>query len=157
MTMTEESREVREARAPVWEAEVPWVVAYLREDIQDLRNEVRETRRLTVESYEKLDAKIDELHQDMDVKINGLRQDMDAKIDGLRQDMDAKINGLRQDMDVKINGLRQDMDANTNGLRQDMDANIDGLRQDMDMRFRWTLTTMVAVGALIVAALKLLP
>jgi hypothetical protein len=102
MTMTEESREVREARAPVWEAEVPWVVAYLREDIQDLRNEVRETRRLTVESYGKLDAKIDE-------------------------------------------------------LRQDVDAKIDGLRQDIDTRFRWTLTTMVAVGALIVAALKLLP
>ena len=28
--MPEESREVRETR-PVWEAEVPWVVAYLRE------------------------------------------------------------------------------------------------------------------------------
>jgi hypothetical protein len=45
MTMAEESREVREARTPVWEAEVPWVVSYLREDIQDLRNEVREVRR----------------------------------------------------------------------------------------------------------------
>ena len=32
-----------------------------------------------------------------------------------------------------------------------------GVRQDMDTRFRWTLTTMVAVEALIVAALKLLP
>jgi len=66
-------------------------VAYLREDIQDLRNEVRETRRLTIESYEKLDAKIEGLHQDMSVQ------------------------------------------------------------------FRWVLGTMVAVGALIVATLKLLP
>ena len=83
-----------EAKTPVLEldrAEIPWVVAYLREDIQDLRNEVRETRRLTIESYEKLDAKIE------------------------------------------------------------------GLRQDMDVRFRWTLATMVAVGAVIVAALKFLP
>jgi len=31
----------REVRAPIEEAEVPWVVAYLREDIQDLRNEAR--------------------------------------------------------------------------------------------------------------------
>jgi|GEM_PF-3359138 len=94
-----------EAKTPVLEldrAEIPWVVAYLREDIQDLRNEVRETRRLTIESYEKLDAKIE-------------------------------------------------------GLRQDMDAKIEGLRQDMDVRFRWTLATMVAVGAVIVAALKFLP
>ncbi|HID10195.1 MAG TPA: hypothetical protein EYP17_02695 [Candidatus Latescibacteria bacterium] len=35
-------------------AEIPWVVAYLKEDIQDLRNEVREVRR----SVERLDAKI---------------------------------------------------------------------------------------------------
>jgi hypothetical protein len=85
---------VEEARAPVSElerAEIPWVVAYLREDIQDLRNEVRENRRLTIESYEKLDAKID------------------------------------------------------------------GLRRDVSVQFRWVLGTMVAVGALIVATLKLWP
>ena len=37
-----------EAKAPVSEAEraeIPWVVAYLREDIQDLRNEIRGVRR----------------------------------------------------------------------------------------------------------------
>ena len=73
--MTEETREVREARA-VWEAEVPWVVSYLREDIQDLRNEVRENRR----------------------SIERLRQDMDAKIEGL----DAKIDKLRRDMGVQL-------------------------------------------------------
>jgi uncharacterized membrane protein (DUF106 family) len=96
---------VEEVKTPVLEldrAEVPWVVAYLREDIQDLRNEVRETRRLTIESYEKLDAKIE-------------------------------------------------------GLRQDMDAKIEGLHREMSVQFRWMLTTMVAVGAVIVAALKFLP
>ena len=102
-----------EVKAPIKEAEVPWAISYLREDIQDLRNEVRETRRLTLESYEKLDAKIEA----------GLAR-LDAKIEELRRDMDAKIEELRRDMDV---------------------------------RFRWTLATMVAVGALILAALKLLP
>ena len=62
-----------EVRAPIKEAEIPWVVAYLREDIQDLRNEVRETRRLTLQSYEKLDAKIDagteELRRGMAVQL----------------------------------------------------------------------------------------
>ena len=58
-----------EVRAPIKEAEVPWVVAYLREDIQDLRNEVREVRRLTIESYEKLDAKLDELRREMAVQL----------------------------------------------------------------------------------------
>jgi len=118
--MAEESREVREARAPVWEAEVPWVVSYLREDIQDLRNEVREVRR----SVQRLDEKIDSSLERLDAKI-------DARTDGL----DAKI------------------DARTDGL----DAKIEGLRREMNVQFRWMLGTMVAVGALIVAALKLLP
>jgi len=87
-----------EVNAPITEAEIPWVVAYLREDIQDLRNEVRENRR---------------------------------SIERLRQDMEAKIEGL--------------------------DAKIEGLHRDMSVQFRWMVGTMVAVGGLIVAALKLLP
>jgi hypothetical protein len=63
---------------------------------------------------------------------------MEAKIEGL----DAKIDRLRQDMDAKIFGL---------------DAKIEGLNREMSVQFRWVAGTMVAVGALIVAALKLLP
>lgn len=44
-----------EVRAPITKAEIPCMVAYLSEDIQELRNEVREVRRFTIESYEKLD------------------------------------------------------------------------------------------------------
>ena len=101
-----------EVKAPVSEverAEIPWVVAYLREDIQDLRNEVREVRR----SAQRLDEKID------------------ARSDGL----DAKIEGLRQEMDAKI----------------------EELRREMGVQFRWMMATTVAVGGLVVAALKLLP
>jgi len=120
----------QETRAPVRElerAEVPWVVAYLREDLQDLRNDVR-----------RLDTKIDNLRQDVDARIDGLRQDMDARIDGLRQDMEARF-GIMND---RIDGLSND---------------IEELRREMGSYVRWMITTMVAVGALIVAAIKLLP
>jgi chromosome segregation ATPase len=110
-----------EVKAPELEkAEIPWVVAYLREDIQDLRNEVREVRR----SLQRLDEKLD----------GGLTR-LDARIDARTDGLDAKI------------------DARTDGL----DAKIEGLRREMNVQFRWLLGTMVAVGALIVAALKLLP
>jgi len=121
MTMVEE---VKEVRAPVWEAEVPWVVSYLREDIQDLRNEVREARRLTIESYERLGARIDARTDGLNAKIDEGLERLDAKIDEGFERLDAKIESLRRDMNVQ---------------------------------FRWTLGTMVAVGALIVAALKFLP
>ena len=69
-----------EVRAPIKEAEIPWVVAYLREDIQDLRNEVRETRRLTLQSYEKLDAKIDARTEELRQEIGELRQEMAVQL-----------------------------------------------------------------------------
>ncbi|MGA9349872.1 MAG: hypothetical protein WBW48_13860 [Anaerolineae bacterium] len=86
-----------EVRAPVSElerAEIPWVVAYLREDIQDLRNEVREVRR----GVQRLDEKIDDGLARLDARIDG----MDAKIEGLRQDMDVKIEELRREMAVQL-------------------------------------------------------
>ena len=69
-----------EVRAPIKEAEIPWVVAYLREDIQDLRNEVRETRRLTLQSYEKLDAKIDARTEVLRQEIGELRREMAVQL-----------------------------------------------------------------------------
>jgi len=123
-----------ETRAPAREletAEVPWVVAYLREDLQDLRNDVRENSKAIRDSYERLDVKIDSLRNDVDTKIDSLRNDMYTKIDSLRNDMDAKIDSLRND--------------------------IAELRREMGTYVRWTITTMVAVGALVVAAIKLLP
>lgn len=74
------------------------MVAYLQEDIQDLRNEVRENRQ-----------------------------------------------GIQR-LDTKIN-------ARTDELRQE----IGELRREMNVQFRWMVATMVAVGGLIVATLKLLP
>ena len=79
-----------EARAPIKEAEIPWVVAYLREDIQDLRNEVRETRRLTLQSYEKLDAKIDARTEELRQEIGELRQE----IGELRREMAVQLRWI---------------------------------------------------------------
>ena len=96
--MAEEVREVREVRSPVWEAEVPWVVAYLREDIQDLRSEVREVRR----SVQRLDEKLDDGLERLGARIDGLRQDMGEKIDSGLERLDAKIDGLNRKMDVQL-------------------------------------------------------
>jgi chromosome segregation ATPase len=88
---------VEEVRAPVSElerAEIPWVVAYLREDIQDLRNEVRENRR----SIERLRQEIDTKIVGLDTKIVGL----DAKIDANTKLLRQEVSELRQEMGVQL-------------------------------------------------------
>ena len=88
--MAEEVREVREVRAPVWEAETPWMVAYLREDIQDLRNEVREVRRSIQRLDEKLNSGLTRLNDKID---SGLAR-LDAKIDKLRREMGVQLRWI---------------------------------------------------------------
>ena len=151
--MAEEVREVREARAPVWEAETPWMVAYLREDIQDLRNEVREVRRSVQRLDEKLDSGLERLGEKI---VDGLERLGEKIVDGLERldaKTDARTDELRQGMDAKIEGLDAKIDGRAHELRQE----IGELRRTMNVQFRWLLTAMVAVGALIVAILKLLP
>jgi len=68
-----------EVKAPVSEverAEIPWVVAYLREDIQDVRGEIREVRR----SIQRLDTKVDELRKEIDGRFDELRKEMDGQL-----------------------------------------------------------------------------
>ena len=91
--------------------------------------------------------------QKLDSGLERLDAKIDARIDGLDAKIDARINGLDAKIDARINGLDAKIDARTDGL----DARIEGLRREMNVQFRWMLGTMVAVGALIVAALKLLP
>ena len=81
---------VEEVRAPVWEAEVPWVVAYLREDIQDLRSEVREVRRSIQRLDEKLDGGLTRLNEKID---SGLAR-LDAKIDKLHREMGVQLRWI---------------------------------------------------------------
>jgi len=66
---------------------VPWVVSYSREDIQDVRSEVREVRR----SVQRLDEKLS----------SGLER-LDEKIDSGLARLDARIKGLNRKMDVQL-------------------------------------------------------
>ena len=54
-------------------AEIPWAVAYLRDDVQDVRGEIREVRR----SIQRLNTKVGELRKGMDGRFEGLRKDAD--------------------------------------------------------------------------------
>jgi len=75
--------EVKGPAPELEKAEIPWVVAYLREDIQDLRNEVREVRRSVQRLDESVDARIGELRQEMGElrqEIGELRREMAVQL-----------------------------------------------------------------------------
>jgi hypothetical protein len=103
-----------------------WGIAYLREDMQDMKRDMRE-----------------------------LRQEMRQEISGLRQEMHQGIGDLRQEMRQEIGGLRQEMRQEIGSLHGRIDGVNTSLSQRIDSRFAWVITTMVALAAIIIAAIKI--
>ena len=88
---------VEEVKAPAPElerAEIPWVVAYLREDIQDLRNEVREVRRSVQRLDERLDGGLARLDAKIDARSDGLDEKLDGGLARLDRGSDAEVSCL---------------------------------------------------------------
>ena len=149
--MAEEAREVREAR-PVWETEVPWVVAYLREDIQDLKGDIREMRR----SIERLDAKLSARIEELDTKIGKLDakfstkiEELDAKFSTKIEELDAKFTTKIEELDAKLTTKIGELDAKfttkIDGLDAKFDAKIDKLHRDMGIQLRWIIGIVIGV------------
>lgn len=63
------AEEAKVAVPELEKAEIPWVVAYLREDIQDLRSEIRELRREMDRRFELVDERLDTLHREMRIQL----------------------------------------------------------------------------------------
>lgn len=78
--------------------QLPWGISYLREDIQDLRQEMRDNT----------------------------------------QEVRQEVQGVRQEMRQEIQDLRQEIGA---------------VHRHIDSRFAWTITTVIALGGLMVTLL----
>ena len=99
--MTESSSQTPRPQPP---EELHWGISYLREDIQDLRQEMR---------------------------------------------------GNTQEMREEVRLLYSRMDALNTSLGTRIDDRYELLLKRIDSRFAWTLTTVIAVAGVIVAAIKL--
>ena len=71
--------------------EFHWGISYLREDIQDLRQELRG-----------LDAKLEARTAALDAKIDGLDLRLNAKIEGLDTRLSTRIDQVYTRLDAKI-------------------------------------------------------
>ena len=99
---------------------------------------------------EELRANKDELQ----VSIEGVRTEMQSSVEGLRTEMQSSIEGLRTEMHVSIEGLRTEMQVSIEKLRAEMRAEI----RAAELRItRWTIGSIFAASAIIIAAMKLLP
>ena len=122
-------------------------VARIESDVESLKKAV-----------DKLDAKVDRV----DAKVDRLDAKFDEKFEKVDQKfekLDGKINGKFETLDGKINGLDKRMvvmETEFGGLKENQarfGVDLRDLRSSLDTKFLWILTTMIAFGTALLAAM----
>ncbi|MEW6755225.1 MAG: hypothetical protein AB1505_30230 [Candidatus Latescibacterota bacterium] len=141
---------------PALPADLPWGIQYLRLDIQDLRLDLRhevsglraETRERRAQTGAALAGLRGEV-KDLRGELNDLRSETATRFDGLRAEtnMGAAFEAVR----AEIKDLRADTAARFESAHSDVAEQA----RRFESRFTWTITTVVAVGGIIIAAIKL--
>ena len=117
--------ETSESQATTSDDNTHWGIAYLREDLQDMRLQMRE------------DSK--ELRLQM-VETNN-------RIDQFNQSLGQRIDETNNRIDEFNQSLGQRIDETNN--------RIDETNKILESRFIWIITTMVAITGILIAVIKL--
>jgi hypothetical protein len=106
-----------------------WAVSYLREDLQDIRNELRG-----------LHARVD----DARTEIRGVSERLDIAVTAIRDELISRIDDANAATGDEFRSIHKRIDdtSTTTNAR-------------FDSYFRWTMTAMVGMTGLLAALMKL--
>ena len=110
-----------------------WGISYLREDIQDLRLDIRGVHGRIDESNRSLGERIDETNRSLGDRIDETNRSLVERIDETNRSLGERIDDTNRSMNERF----------------------DETNRRMDSRFTWLMTTMIALAGIIVAAIKI--
>lgn len=117
-------------------AELHWGVAYLREDLQDLRNEFRG-----------LHSRMDGHNTSVNTRIDGMDRSLTERIDEVNRSLGERIDEVNRSLGERIDQVNRSLGERIEQVNR-------SLGERIDSRFTWTVTTMVALAGIIVAVLR---
>ena len=128
--------------------ELHWGISYLREDIQDLRQEIRGTHN-----------RIDEMGVSINQRIDTLGTTLGRRIDELGATLGGRIDATNEKSEGHYRSLNQRIDDLGTSVNLRFDEFGTSVNQRIDSRFTILLTTlltaMIALTGVVVAAIKL--
>ena len=116
--------------------ELHWGIVYLREDIQDIRGEIRGVH-----------ARIDQSNQHLDEVAQDIRSEMNAGFQQVHARIDNTAQEIRSEMHSQFHQVYTRIDR--------LDDKYELLIKRMDNRFLWTITTMIVLSGMVVTILKM--
>jgi hypothetical protein len=99
-----------------------------------------------------LKGEIDGLQASTKSDLENLRLALKGEIDGLQASTKSDLEALRLSLKGEIDGLRTSTRGEIDGLRASTKGDLEALRGQL---LTWFIATQVAVGALIIAIVKL--
>lgn len=130
-------------------------VARIESDVETLKETVVRLDKRLDERFDKLDGKIDSL----DAKLGGKIGSLDAKLDGRFKSLDDKLDGKISSLDGTVNGIDKKVAVLEHGFdemirhQESLSMDLRDLRRSLDAKFIWIVTTMIAFGAALLAAM----
>ena len=107
-------------------------------------------------SREERASRLEDAFEQFSVAVNNMatKEELRASFESLRTGTPASVEGVRTEFQVSIEGVRTEMQASFEKLRVEMVAEI----RAAELRItRWTVGSIFAASAIIIAAMKLLP
>ena len=122
-----------QTRATPKPEEMPWVISYLHDDIQDLRQDLRT-------QIGAVNNRIDEVNRSLSEQILETNRSLSEQIHEFNRSLDGRINETNNRIDETNRSLGEQIRA---------------VHKRIDIYFLWMMGTLVTITGVLIAVIKL--
>ena len=133
-----------QARATPKPEEMPWVISYLHDEIQDLRQDLRT-------QIGAVNNRIDETNRSLSDRIDEFNRSLSDRIDETNRSLSEQIHEVSRSLDGRINETNNRVDEFNRSLGEQIRA----LHKRIDTYFLWMMGTLVTITGVLIAVIKL--
>ncbi len=133
-----------QTRATPKPEEMPWVISYLHDDIQDLRQDLRT-------QIGAVNNRIDEVNRSLSDRIDEFNRSLSDRIDETNRSLSEQIHEVSRSLDGRINETNNRVDEFNRSLGEQIRA----LHKRIDTYFLWMMGTLVTITGVLIAVIKL--
>ena len=133
-----------QTRATPKPEEMPWVISYLHDDIQDLRQDLRT-------QIGAVNNRIDEVNRSLSDRIDETNRSLSDRIDETNRSLSEQIHEVSRSLDGRINETNNRVDEFNRSLGEQIRA----LHKRIDTYFLWMMGTLVTITGVLIAVIKL--
>ena len=129
-----------QTRATPKPEEMPWVISYLHDDIQDLRQDLRT-------QIGAVNNRIDEVNRSLSEQILETNRSLSEQIHEFNRSLDGRINETNSRIDETNNRIDE--------TNRSLGEQIRAVHKRIDIYFLWMMGTLMTITGVLIAVIKL--